>query len=110
MERAAALHKPDCTAYFLADASRILGADYAPSDADIVRLRVRTTGVSRLHVETPQRLLEVFDMGGLRSERRKWCAPPPPAGTRARRPPRRRAANDRCQPARRVVTRGGRGR
>lgn len=46
--------------------------DYAPSDQDILRSRVKTTGINEITFQVDAVLYKVFDVGGQRSERRKW--------------------------------------
>jgi guanine nucleotide-binding protein subunit alpha len=50
-----------------------LGEEYQPSNEDILKTRVRTTGVTEhyFNLEAGTRLL-VVDVGGQRNERRKW--------------------------------------
>jgi GTPase SAR1 family protein len=57
---------------FLEDLTRIGSPSYIPSEADILISRVRTTQVTveRYLIEGIE--FEVYDVGGQRSERRKW--------------------------------------
>ena len=52
--------------------SRVLSLDYVPSNKDILRMRLRTGGVTETTFEVDSRQYEVFDLGGARSERKKW--------------------------------------
>jgi GTPase SAR1 family protein len=57
---------------FLDDLTRVSSSEYIPSEADILISRVRTTQVTieRYLIEGIE--FEVYDVGGQRSERRKW--------------------------------------
>lgn len=57
---------------FLDDLTRVSSSGYVPSEADILISRVRTTQViiERYLIEGIE--FEVYDVGGQRSERRKW--------------------------------------
>ena len=44
----------------------------APNDQDLLRSRVRTTGIMETVFGLPSLKLRVFDVGGARSERKKW--------------------------------------
>lgn len=48
------------------------GPDWIPSDKDILRSRVRTTGVSNTSFKTKQAEVLITDVGGQRCERKKW--------------------------------------
>ncbi|KAI9708203.1 MAG: hypothetical protein M1820_004157 [Bogoriella megaspora] len=65
-----ALH--DNLSYFFSDIKRLFGKDYLPSDQDILRARLRTTGISETVFETGNLTYKMFDVGGQRSERKKW--------------------------------------
>ncbi|MCJ1283127.1 guanine nucleotide-binding protein subunit alpha [Xylographa opegraphella] len=45
---------------------------YFPTDQDILRSRVKTTGITETSFVAPVQSLSVFDFGGVRSERKKW--------------------------------------
>jgi len=57
---------------FLSDLTRIASTSYRPTEADVLMSRVRTTQVTveRYVIEGIE--FEVYDVGGQRSERRKW--------------------------------------
>ncbi|KAJ9638966.1 G-Protein alpha subunit [Coniosporium tulheliwenetii] len=65
-----ALH--DNLSYFLADMDRLFMKDYLPSNQDILRTRLRTTGISETIFELGNLTYRMFDVGGQRSERKKW--------------------------------------
>ncbi|TKR62092.1 hypothetical protein L596_026097 [Steinernema carpocapsae] len=62
----------DSTEYFFTDVDRISQADYCPSTQDILHIRVPTTGVVQVMFPIKGCVFRVFDVGGQRSERRKW--------------------------------------
>lgn len=63
---------PDSAPYFLNRIAIIGGADYVPSDADILHSRVRTTGIVEDTYEIDGNIFKMFDVGGQRNERKKW--------------------------------------
>merc|ERR1712241_319921 len=54
------------------DLDRLCTADYQPSDQDVLRSRVKTTGVSQIQFTYKEIQFRMFDVGGQRSERKKW--------------------------------------
>lgn len=46
--------------------------NYLPTDQDILRSRVVTTGITEVSFPVESLTYKVFDVGGQRSERRKW--------------------------------------
>lgn len=65
-----ALH--DNLSYYFQDVERLFAKDYLPSDQDILRARLRTTGISETIFDTGNLTYRMFDVGGQRSERKKW--------------------------------------
>jgi guanine nucleotide-binding protein subunit alpha len=65
-----ALH--DNLSYFIDDIDRIWAADYIPNDQDLLRSRLRTTGITETIFDLGQLTYRMFDVGGQRSERKKW--------------------------------------
>lgn len=65
-----ALH--DNLTYYFADIERLFAKDFLPTDQDILRARLRTTGISETIFETGNLTYRMFDVGGQRSERKKW--------------------------------------
>ncbi|KAJ6235184.1 guanine nucleotide-binding protein g(o) subunit alpha [Anaeramoeba flamelloides] len=63
---------PDTANYFLDKIDKIMENDYQPSDTDILFCRIPTTGVSQLTFDQGENSWTVIDVGGQRSERRKW--------------------------------------
>jgi len=65
-------HLTDSTSYFFEQIETICKADYVPSFQDIVRCRIRTTGIVELEFQVEKHIFKLFDMGGQRNERKKW--------------------------------------
>merc|ERR1712038_1873436 len=65
-------HISDSIAYFLAHLDRINQHDYVPTEQDILRCRVPTTGVVEYSFDIQSHNFRIFDVGGQRTERRKW--------------------------------------
>jgi len=72
IERAAEYQLNDSTRYFWERAPEILKADYMPTEQDVLRARVRTTGIVQQNFQIGERKYTMFDVGGQRNERRKW--------------------------------------
>uniref|UniRef100_A0A7S4NYP4 Guanine nucleotide-binding protein alpha-1 subunit n=1 Tax=Paramoeba aestuarina TaxID=180227 RepID=A0A7S4NYP4_9EUKA len=51
---------------------RMTSNDYCPTTEDVLRVRVKTTGVSEIFFDLAQVRFRMVDVGGQRSERRKW--------------------------------------
>lgn len=51
---------------------RIAASDYLPSDQDVLRSRVKTTGITETTFIIGDLTYRMFDVGGQRSERKKW--------------------------------------
>ena len=51
---------------------RIGNPDYVPSDQDVLRSRVKSTGITETHFRLGELTYQMFDVGGQRSERKKW--------------------------------------
>lgn len=52
--------------------TRMCSPDYCPTTDDVLRVRVKTTGVSEIFFDLAQVRFRMVDVGGQRSERRKW--------------------------------------
>ncbi|KAG6023124.1 G-Protein alpha subunit [Claviceps citrina] len=65
-----ALH--DNLTYFIDDLDRIWADGYVPNDQDLLRSRLRTTGITENVFDLGQLTYRMFDVGGQRSERKKW--------------------------------------
>ncbi|KAK4688711.1 hypothetical protein P7C73_g1409, partial [Tremellales sp. Uapishka_1] len=62
----------DSAPYFFNAITRIAQPNYMPTDQDILRARVKTTGITETHFTIGELTYKLFDVGGQRSERRKW--------------------------------------
>lgn len=51
---------------------RIAAPDYVPTEADVVRARTKTTGISETRFPMGQLSINLFDAGSQRSDRKKW--------------------------------------
>jgi len=72
IDRAAEYQLNDSTIYFWERANEICSADYLPTEQDVLRARVRTTGIVQQNFEITGKRYTMFDVGGQRNERRKW--------------------------------------
>lgn len=52
--------------------ARLVQAGYVPSDIDILRSRVKTTGITEIKLDIHGTIYRMMDVGGQRSERKKW--------------------------------------
>mmetsp|Transcript_50805 Transcript_50805/g.80939 ORF Transcript_50805/g.80939 Transcript_50805/m.80939 type:complete len:357 (-) Transcript_50805:749-1819(-) len=71
-ENRAKLKIDDSSAYFFDEVRRIATRSYIPTDKDILLVRHRTTGVIEQKFEIRGTIFHIFDVGGQRSERKKW--------------------------------------
>jgi GTPase SAR1 family protein len=62
----------DNTFYFAENIRRICKKNYIPSDADILQARAQSTGVTQLSFAVGGKKFVLVDVGGQRSERKKW--------------------------------------
>ncbi|XP_063311093.1 guanine nucleotide-binding protein G(q) subunit alpha [Pelobates fuscus] len=62
----------DSTKYYLNDLDRIASHGYLPSQQDVLRVRVPTTGIIEYPFDLQSVIFRMVDVGGQRSERRKW--------------------------------------
>jgi len=62
----------DSAKYFFENLDRFLAPDYVPSIGDVLRARVRTTGIEEAEFLIEDFSFRMLDVGGQRSERRKW--------------------------------------
>lgn len=65
-------HIDDGFEYYMKDYDRLLQPNYIPTTDDVLFLRVKTVGVTELQFEQREHLFRVVDVGGQRTERRKW--------------------------------------
>ncbi|XP_056123271.1 guanine nucleotide binding protein (G protein), alpha activating activity polypeptide O, b [Rhinichthys klamathensis goyatoka] len=62
----------DSAQYYLDSLQRIGSPDYLPTEQDILRSRVKTTGIVETNFSFKNLNFRLFDVGGQRSERKKW--------------------------------------
>lgn len=62
----------DSTQYYFENIGRIAQPNYVPNEQDVLRSRVKTTGVLETLFEVEDIYFRLVDVGGQRSERRKW--------------------------------------
>jgi guanine nucleotide-binding protein subunit alpha len=66
------LQLEDCSEFYVNNVQRFADQGYIPSDDDIVKCRVRTTGIVHEKFEILGKKVDVFDVGGSKCERKKW--------------------------------------
>jgi hypothetical protein len=62
----------DSTAYYFGRLEEVAKAGYVPTQQDVLRSRVPTTGIIENAFEIDGNLFRMWDVGGQRSERKKW--------------------------------------
>jgi GTPase SAR1 family protein len=62
----------DSAAYFFDKIKEVSTESYLPSQQDVLRSRVRTTGIVENEFEIDNNKFKMFDVGGQRNERKKW--------------------------------------
>mmetsp|Transcript_36530 Transcript_36530/g.91583 ORF Transcript_36530/g.91583 Transcript_36530/m.91583 type:complete len:344 (+) Transcript_36530:347-1378(+) len=64
----------ESTQYVKDNIARIKKADYVPTNEDCLHVRRRTVGIFEIEIPVGGYILNFVDVGGQRSERRKWIA------------------------------------
>ncbi|GFZ46941.1 Guanine nucleotide-binding protein subunit alpha [Saitozyma sp. JCM 24511] len=72
MDRQSEFYLMDSASYFFSRIPKILEPDYIPDENDVLRARTKTTGISETRFNMGQLSIHMFDVGGQRSERKKW--------------------------------------
>jgi guanine nucleotide-binding protein G(i) subunit alpha len=62
----------DSAVYYFNSIDRMSSSGYMPTDQDILRSRVKTTGITETTFKVGELTYKLFDVGGQRSERKKW--------------------------------------
>ncbi|XP_030108291.1 guanine nucleotide-binding protein G(t) subunit alpha-2 isoform X2 [Mus musculus] len=71
-DRAAEFQLNDSASYYLNQLDRITDPNYLPNEQDVLRSRVKTTGIIETKFSVKDLNFRMFDVGGQRSERKKW--------------------------------------
>jgi len=71
-ENRSKLQIQDSVLYFMENIDRIAAKDYVPDKDDVLHIRNRTTGIIKKKLTMKNREFLIVDVGGQRSERRKW--------------------------------------
>jgi len=62
----------DSARYYFDSMDRIGSPNYTPTDQDVLRSRVKTTGITETKFQIGDLTYSMYDVGGQRSERKKW--------------------------------------
>jgi len=62
----------DSASYYFNEIERINNNEYLPTQQDVLRSRVRTTGIVETKFSYSDMKFKMFDVGGQRNERKKW--------------------------------------
>ena len=62
----------DSASYYFHKIKEILNPSYKPDQQDVLQSRVQTTGIVETSFKSGNITYQIFDVGGQRSERRKW--------------------------------------
>jgi len=62
----------DSAGYFMDSLNRMIQPDFIPNTDDVLRTRVKTTGIVEIGFDYRDLNFKMFDVGGQRSERKKW--------------------------------------
>jgi hypothetical protein len=71
-EARASYQLTDSCAYFLDKIDEVMKPGYCPTEQDVLRSRVRTTGIVENEFVIDGNQFKMFDVGGQRNERKKW--------------------------------------
>ncbi|SCV68539.1 BQ2448_660 [Microbotryum intermedium] len=72
LDRSSEFYLMDSAPYFFDEIKRIGMAGYIPNESDVLHARTKTTGISETKFKSGQLSIHMFDVGGQRSERKKW--------------------------------------
>ncbi|KAG1849036.1 heterotrimeric G protein alpha subunit [Suillus subluteus] len=62
----------DSATYYFTEVLRIGTPDYTPTENDVLRARAKKIGITEMRFNMGQLSIHMFDVGGHRSERKKW--------------------------------------
>jgi len=71
-DKRASFQLPDSASYFFDNVTRLAVKSFVPTNDDILRARVRTTGIVESKFEVEGNKFQIYDVGGQRNERKKW--------------------------------------
>ena len=71
-ERSREYQLGDSAKYFFDSLDRLCDPSYVPTEEDVLRTRVKTTGILNCKFEYKTVSFNLIDVGGARSERKKW--------------------------------------
>lgn len=71
-ERSREYQLNDSAKYYFDSIDRLCDPAYSPTDQDVLRSRVKTTGITETKFQVGELVYRMFDVGGQRSERKKW--------------------------------------
>jgi GTPase SAR1 family protein len=71
-EKRATFQIPDCAKHFLEKVVEMSSDDWIPDEDDVLRARVRTTGIVKKDFIIEGNKFQMYDVGGQRNERKKW--------------------------------------
>ncbi|KAG8968856.1 Guanine nucleotide-binding protein alpha-2 subunit [Tulasnella sp. 419] len=72
MDHSSEFYLMDSASYFFSQVKRIGERGYVPNESDVLRARAKTTGIAETRFNIGQLSIHMFDVGGQRSERKKW--------------------------------------
>ncbi|GAA5877082.1 hypothetical protein JCM16303_006161 [Sporobolomyces ruberrimus] len=72
LDRSSEFYLMDSAPYFFDEIKRIGAGSYVPSETDVLHARTKTTGISETKFKSGTLSIHMFDVGGQRSERKKW--------------------------------------
>ncbi|XP_021237188.1 guanine nucleotide-binding protein subunit alpha-14-like [Numida meleagris] len=72
MDRRREYQLSDSAKYYLTDIDHIAMPSFVPTQQDILRVRVPTTGIIEYPFDLENIIFRMVDVGGQRLERRKW--------------------------------------
>ncbi|KAH8923340.1 guanine nucleotide-binding protein alpha-3 subunit [Atractiella rhizophila] len=72
LEKANQFYLMDSAPYFFDNIQRIGAYGYVPTMDDYLYARTKTTGITETHFKSGPLSIHMFDVGGQRSERKKW--------------------------------------
>jgi len=71
-ENRAKFQLTDSAEYFFSKVDEVADPSYLPSEQDVLRSRVRTTGIVENEFKVDGNIFRMYDVGGQRNERKKW--------------------------------------